>query len=59
MMIIVWKSSDFIKAYLLKMSRNFSVDGMLGGGIWSSEITEICGPSASGKTQVTAVFEIV
>lgn len=29
-----------------------SLDGILGGGFRSGEVTELCGPSGAGKTQV-------
>lgn len=30
----------------------FSVDGMLDGGMYTGEVTEVCGGVAAGKTQV-------
>ena len=36
-------------------SRNTRVDTLLGGGLREGQLTEIVGPSSSGKTQVRSI----
>ena len=36
----------------LTSSMIFSIDSLLKGGVYTGELTEIWGPTASGKTQV-------
>ncbi|VVC26637.1 Hypothetical protein CINCED_3A016405 [Cinara cedri] len=60
--IIVECSSPFINGYTIYIDRSSSniiqtgilkLDNLLGGGLFTRQIYEFCGPSACGKTQLT------
>ena len=40
---------------MLFLDSIFSIDSLLGGGVFTGELTEISGQSSVGKTQVQAV----
>ncbi|VVC26636.1 Hypothetical protein CINCED_3A016405 [Cinara cedri] len=65
--IIVECSSPFINGYTIYIDRSSSniiqtgilkLDNLLGGGLFTRQIYEFCGPSACGKTQLTYITRI-
>ena len=41
---------------MTEINNGFSLDNLLDGGFFTKELTEIYGPPASGKTQVSQLF---